>query len=145
MSGPLQAVPSQFSAGGRLKSMQAQGSAPALKESHKLSQLSMQTTPSRLSIDTTRQRQEMGYYNLLPNAYRLRDWALGEAALGLADTVAAGNRMQRVESGENAIPAIAFDRMFIDLRDNQYGLDYIPKTPPKIHFTPGTLSIDLVF
>ena len=51
----------------------------------------------------------------------------------------------RLHQKDASAEAYAFDRMRIDLLDNQYGLQAIPKIPPKINYVPSTLSIDIVY
>jgi hypothetical protein len=35
--------------------------------------------------------------------------------------------------------------MLIDLQDHQYRLALVPRTPPEVTITPGTLTIDFVY
>jgi hypothetical protein len=106
--------------------------------------LALSTTPGRLEIDSTDARREMGYLGSTDLVYDSRDYARGRAALGVGDIVSAGDRLATVHTGENVIAALAFERMLLDLRDREFQLAFIPRTPPRITYIPGELTIDFV-
>jgi hypothetical protein len=105
--------------------------------------VSIQTTPPRLEIDSTIPRQEMGYYQMLALLDEIVAYTLRQAQRGVADTVAAGDTLARIESGTDAIASLAFERMFVDYNDREFVVTLIPRTPPAIRFTPGQLSLDI--
>jgi hypothetical protein len=106
--------------------------------------LAISTTPGRLEIDSTDARREMGYLGTTELAYDGRDYARRRAALGVGDVVSNGDRLAAVHTSENVIAAIAFERMLLDLRDREFQLAFIPRTPPRITYIPGELTIDYV-
>lgn len=108
-------------------------------------QIKVHSTPGRLSIDSTKAREEMGYRTMMGLLRAGWDYTDRAARKGIARIVANGDRLADVHTGENAIAAIAFERMLINYREHQYGLNFIPRTPPKIDYTPGTTSIDFIF
>jgi len=107
-------------------------------------QVRVRSTPGRLLIDSTQAREEMGYRTMMSQLRAGWEYSDQAARKGIARIVANGNRMAAVHTGENAIAAIAFERMLIDYKEHKYGLAFIPRTPPQISYTPGTTSIDFV-
>jgi hypothetical protein len=108
-------------------------------------QVVLTRTPPRLEVDSTQTRREVGYVGMVELALDGRAHALTQAGRGIADIVAAGDRLARVHTGENAVAALAFERMLIDMRDHEYRLAFVPRTPPEVTITPGTLTIDVVY
>lgn len=105
----------------------------------------LHTTPSRLRVDSTAARQEAGYHTITGLARAGSQYSARVARRNVAQTVADGYRLAAIDQGGNAIAQIAFEQTLADLRTHQYGLAFIPRTPPSIDYTPGTLSIDVVY
>jgi len=121
-----------------LEAISAHGGGPGIIR------LRIQSAPGRLEIDSTAARQEMGYLGATELAYDSRDYARGRAALGIGDIVSGGDRLAAVHTGENVIATLAFERMLLDLRDREFQLAFIPRTPPRITYIPGQLAIDFI-
>ena len=103
--------------------------------------LSITRTPPRLEIDSTIPRQEMGYYQMLGLLHEIVAYTGRQFERAVADIVAQGDALQRIEDGGGAIAQLAWERMFVDMNDRVFVLTAIPCTPPAIRFTPGQLLI----
>lgn len=107
--------------------------------------ISTSRTPGRLSIDSTQPRQEMGYYSYMAFVSENTRIALRQVTKGIADTVATGDKLMRIEDGGNPLRSLARERASVRDNDTQVVLAFIPLSPPAISYTPGTLSIDIVY
>jgi len=107
--------------------------------------LSIQHSFGTLTIDSTQPRREMGYYGFTEFVSQNTAYALKQLQRGIADTVAAGDAMMRIEHGGNALRSLALQRAAVRELDTQIVLGFMPLSPPQVSFTPGTLRIDVVY
>lgn len=107
-----------------------------------LAQIRIRTTPAQLLIDSTKAREEIGLLGTTELAFDGAAFARQRAAQGVAATVSDGDRMAQPYTGENVIASLAFEHA---LREQQFQLAFIPRTPPQITYIPGDRQIDLVF
>lgn len=117
---------------------------PGLPGGH-LAELTVTSTPSRLTVDTTQGREEIGYFAPTPLARQRSAHALRSAERAVATTVSDGYRLATPNSGPAMIPRLAFEHAVLSYREQQFGLAFVPKSPPRISYTPGETRINLVY
>ena len=108
-------------------------------------QVTVQTTPMSMTIDTTQGRREMKYYKLTELAHVNWQKTERKSREGIKAIVQRGERMAAIENGGNAIKEISFRRMLAHLSDKEFRINFVPLSPPKIHFQPGSINIDVVY
>lgn len=108
-------------------------------------QVSINTTPAQLSIDSTQARAEIGYRHLTELAYDRAAFSQQQSERGVADIVSVGDTLSMPVPGSNPIPELAFERMLLSQRDLEFQLAFVPLTPPSISFTPSVVNIDFVY
>ena len=106
--------------------------------------LQLQHSFGTLQIDSTQPRREMGYYGFMEFIQQNTAYTLRQVQRGVADTVAAGDALLRIENGGNVLRSLAMQRGSVREQDTQIVLAFIPLSPPAVRFSPGTLSIDVV-
>lgn len=116
--------------------------APDIQIEHGDNSLRIESTPGRLDIDSTAARQSVGYYTPLAFGDELVAYGLRQASRGISDMAAAGDQMARIGGGGNALAALSFDRQFLDSRDRQFVIAFVPKVPPRIRITPRQIRIE---
>jgi hypothetical protein len=106
--------------------------------------IEIRTTPGKLEIDSTVPRAEMGYYTMQGLLKEIVKLTTKKRERGIADIVTAGDRLARYDKEGNTIAALSREKAFRDLQEKKFVFNMIPRTPPAIRYTPGTLSIDFV-
>jgi len=107
--------------------------------------LQLQHSFGTLTIDSTQPRREMGYYGFTEFVSQNTAYAQRQVQRGIADTVAAGDALLRIENGGNALRSLARQRAAVREQDTQIVLGFMPLSPPAVRFIPGTLRIDVVY
>jgi hypothetical protein len=102
-------------------------------------------TPSRLEIDTTEGRQEIGYFGPTAHARQLTARTLRGAERAVTRTVADGYRLAAPGAGPEVIAELAFEHAVLSYRDQRIAMTFVPRTPPRITYSPGRVGVDLVY
>ncbi len=110
-----------------------------------LAEIQVTHTPPRLEIDTTAGRQEIGYFGPTSHARELTAHTLRGAEQAVARTVADGERLAAPGAGPETIARLAFEHAVLSYREQRIAMTFVPRTPPRITYTPGGVGIDLVY
>lgn len=119
--------------------------APDIRIEHGDNSLRIESTPGSVDIDSTAARQSVGYYTPLAFGDEMVAYSLRQASRGIRDLAAAGDQLARIGGGGNAIAALSFDRQYVDSRDRQFVIAFVPKVPPRIRITPRRIRIDVSY
>jgi hypothetical protein len=141
----MQSTPARLSLSSRRAQISIQQPPPQFSIQRGESGLRLQSSGPRIEIDSTAARESYGYYT--PSAFmrELVAYSLRQAGRGIGDIAAAGDQMARTPHNGQAIPALAFERQFVNARDRQFVIAMVPKVPPSIRITPGSLSISAAY
>lgn len=104
--------------------------------------LELQRELPQIEVDSTKLRSEMGYEKAVAQALKDAEFARAQIGKGISDTVAAGDRMAEAYNSESAFAELAYERTLLDLRDQYFNVDLIPKSRPSIAVRGGSLWID---
>ena len=110
-----------------------------------LADIQLTYTPSRLEIDTTAGREEIGYFGPTSHARKLTARTLRGAERAVARTVADGDRLAAPGAGPEVIAQLAFEHAVLSYREQRIAMTFVPRTPPQITYSPGGVGVDLVY
>jgi Family of unknown function (DUF6470) len=120
-------------------------SRPSIQIEHGDNSIRIDSIPGRLDIDSTAARQSVGYYTPMAFGDEIVAYSLRQASRGISDKASEGDQKAAVGSGGNPIASIAFQRQFLDTRDRQFVIAFVPKVPPRISYTPRQMSINATY
>ena len=120
-------------------------SRPSHLSARGLAGIQLTHTPARLEIDTTAGREEIGYFGPTAHARKLTARTLRGAARAVARTVADGDRLAAPGAGPEVIAQLAFEHAVLSYREQRIAMTFVPRTLPRITYSPGGVGVDLVY
>ncbi|MDI3281004.1 MAG: DUF6470 family protein [Bacillota bacterium] len=113
---------------------------PRVEIRQERAQLELEREPLRLSIDQRQTFKEIGLYTIWMRMDELVQQGREAALEGIGRWSAEGDRLMRIESGENAIAAIAAESWPAPPETN---VALVPQTPPQIRVEGGRLRVEV--
>ena len=120
-------------------------SRPSIQIEHGDNSIHIDSIPGRLDIDSTAARRSVGYYTPMAFGDEMVAYSLRQASRGISDMAGEGDQKAAVSRSGNAVASIAFQRQFLDTRDRQFVIAFVPKVPPRITYAPRRMSINATY
>lgn len=137
----IHSSPARVSLASRRAQIEIDNSPARMELSNGATQIRVHSTPGQLQIDSTVPRQEMGYFHPLALLAELGSYSYSQAQRAVAARNADGAALQRIENGGGAIAQLAWQRMYERANARQFIVTQIPRTPPAVRYTPGTVAL----
>lgn len=114
---------------------------PRVEIHQERAQLELEREPVRLSVDQRQTFKEIGLYTIWMRMDEMSQQGREAALESIGRWSAEGDRLMRIESGENAIAAIAAESW--PAPPPEVNVALVPQTPPQIRVEGGQVRVEV--